>query len=231
MLSHRNDETVNIMTLEDPVEYPVTMMRQTSVNEMVKMDFANGIRSMMRQDPDIILVGEVRDRETADMAFRAAMTGHQVFTTLHTNSALGAFPRLLDIGILPDIMAGNIIGVIAQRLVRLLCPHCKEAYTPTNTNPPSSASTRPPRRRSTVPWVARRCSHKGYRGRLALIELLRMDPILDELVANHAPLHEIRRAAFEHGYHPLAEDGIQRVKDGVTSLSEVARVVDLTGRV
>ena len=108
------------MTLEDPVEYPVTMMRQTSVNELVKMDFANGIRSMMRQDPDIILVGEVRDRETADMAFRAAMTGHQVFTTLHTNSALGAFPRLLDIGILPDIMAGNIIGVIAQRLVRLL---------------------------------------------------------------------------------------------------------------
>ena len=94
------------------------------------MDFANGIRSIMRQDPDIILVGEVRDKETAEMAFRAAMTGHQVFTTLHTNSALGAFPRLLDIGIQPDIMAGNIIGVIAQRLVRMLCAHCKEAYTP-----------------------------------------------------------------------------------------------------
>ena len=131
LLSQVNDETVNIMTLEDPVEYPLTLMRQTSVNEAVKMDFANGIRSMMRQDPDIILVGEIRDHDTAEMAFRAAMTGHQVFTTLHTNSALGAFPRLLDIGILPDIMAGNIIGVIAQRLVRVLCVHCKEAYAPT----------------------------------------------------------------------------------------------------
>src|SRR4029079_1582612 len=110
--------------------YPLTLMRQTSVNEVARMDFANGIRSIMRQDPDIILVGEVRDRETAEMAFRAAMTGHQVFTTLHTNSALGAFPRLLDIGIAPDIMAGNIIGIIAQRLVRVLCIHCKEAYTP-----------------------------------------------------------------------------------------------------
>ena len=130
LLAQVNDETVNIMTLEDPVEYPVALMRQTSVNEAAKMDFANGIRSMMRQDPDIILVGEVRDKDTAEMAFRAAMTGHQVFTTLHTNSALGAFPRLLDIGILPDIMAGNIIGVIAQRLVRLLCTHCKEAYEP-----------------------------------------------------------------------------------------------------
>ena len=115
LLSQLNVESVNIMTLEDPVEYPVAMMRQTSVNEAAKMDFVNGIRSMMRQDPDIILVGEVRDKDTAEMAFRAAMTGHQVFTTLHTNSALGAFPRLLDIGILPDIIAGNVIGIIAQR--------------------------------------------------------------------------------------------------------------------
>jgi general secretion pathway protein E/type IV pilus assembly protein PilB len=101
------------------------MMRQTSVAEVNKVDFANGIRSIMRQDPDIILVGEIRDSDTATMAFRAAMTGHQVFSTLHTNSALGALPRLLDIGILPDIMAGNIIGVVAQRLVRVLCPICK----------------------------------------------------------------------------------------------------------
>ena len=130
LLSHQNTEAVNIMTLEDPVEYPVTMMRQTSVAEVNKVDFANGIRSIMRQDPDIILVGEVRDADTATMAFRAAMTGHQVFTTLHTNSALGTFPRLSDIGISPDIMAGNIIGVVAQRLVRVLCPHCKEAHSP-----------------------------------------------------------------------------------------------------
>src|SRR3970282_2352383 len=110
-----------MLAVEDRVEYPVTRMRQTSVKDAVRMDFANGIRSMMRQDPDIILVGEIRDRNTAEMAFRAAMTGHQVFTTLHTNSALGTFPRLLDIGIAPDIMTGNIIGIIAQRLGRLLC--------------------------------------------------------------------------------------------------------------
>ncbi|MGK2953645.1 MAG: GspE/PulE family protein [Thiobacillus sp.] len=231
MLSHLNDETVNIMTLEDPVEYPVTLMRQSSVNETLKLDFANGIRSIMRQDPDIILVGEIRDKDTAEMAFRAAMTGHQVFTTLHTNSALGVFPRLMDIGILPGILSGNIIGVVAQRLVRKLCPHCKETYTPDEhearilgTDP-----AHPPQIYRAAGCQA--CSNKGYKGRLALIELLRMDPTLDELVANHAPLHEIRRAALEHGYRPLAEDGVKRVLDGVTSLAEVARVVDLTGRV
>jgi type II secretory ATPase GspE/PulE/Tfp pilus assembly ATPase PilB-like protein len=230
LLAKLNVESVNIMTLEDPVEYPVAMMRQTSVSETAKMDFANGIRSIMRQDPDIILVGEVRDRDTAEMAFRAAMTGHQVFTTLHTNSALGVFPRLTDIGIQPGILSGNIIGVIAQRLVRKLCPHCREAYAPDEDEARIlgwQTGDAPVYRAAGCPA----CSHKGYRGRLALIELLRMDPTLDELVANHAPLHEIRRAAFEHGYRPLAEDGIQRVKDGVTSLAEVARVVDLTGRV
>ena len=126
--SQLNVESVNIMTLEDPVEYPVAMMRQTYVNEAAKMDFVNGIRSMMRQDPDIILVGEMRDQETAEMAFRAAMTGHQVFTTLHTNSALGAFPRLLDIGILPDIIAGNV--TIIARAWSSLCNHCKRSLVP-----------------------------------------------------------------------------------------------------
>jgi type II secretory ATPase GspE/PulE/Tfp pilus assembly ATPase PilB-like protein len=183
----------------------------------------------MRQDPDIILVGEIRDKDTAEMAFRAAMTGHQVFTTLHTNSALGVFPRLMDIGIQPGILSGNIIGVIAQRLVRTLCPNCKQAYTPDedearilNCNP-DAVLYRP------VGCTA--CDHKGYKGRMALIEWLRMDPELDELVANHAPLHDIRRAAIALGYHPLAEDGVARVLEGVTSLAEVARVVDLTGRV
>jgi general secretion pathway protein E/type IV pilus assembly protein PilB len=230
MLSHLNDDTVNIMTLEDPVEYPVAMMRQTSVNELVKMDFANGIRSMMRQDPDIILVGEIRDRETADMAFRAAMTGHQVFTTLHTNSALGAFPRLLDIGILPDIMAGNIIGVVAQRLVRLLCPHCKEPYAPgpeeknlLGLAPDDGSQVY---RATGCP----RCAHKGYRGRMALLEMLRMDGDLDELVARRATARELRNVALEKGFCTLADDGLRRVLEGRTSLAEVSRVVDLTGR-
>lgn len=130
MLSHLNDVGVNIMTLEDPVEYPLPMVRQTPVNEAVKLDFASGIRALMRQDPDIILVGEIRDTETASMAFRAAMTGHQVFATLHTHSALGALARLADLGVLPDMMAGNISGVIGQRLVRVLCVQCKTASTP-----------------------------------------------------------------------------------------------------
>src|ERR1035437_7824198 len=130
LLAQVNDETVNIMTLEDPVEYPVTLMRQTSVNDAVRLDFANGIRSMMRQDPDIILVGEIRDHDTAEMAFRAAMTGHQVFSTLHTNSAIRALPRLLDLGLQADVLAGNIIGIVAQRLVRSLFPQCKRAHHP-----------------------------------------------------------------------------------------------------
>ena len=230
MLSHLNSETVNIMTLEDPVEYPVTMMRQTSINELVKMDFANGIRSMMRQDPDIILVGEIRDRETADMAFRAAMTGHQVFTTLHTNSALGAFPRLLDIGILPDIMAGNIIGVIAQRLVRVLCPHCRQPYVPGDEEARVLGLEPGEEARVYSAGACAQCHFKGYKGRMAVMELLHLDNDLDELIARRATPRELRDAAVEKGFHSLAEDGIRRVLEGVSSLAEVSRVVDLTGR-
>jgi type II secretory ATPase GspE/PulE/Tfp pilus assembly ATPase PilB-like protein len=126
VLNHLNTEGVNIMTMEDPVEYPMAMIRQSSVNEAIQMGFGEGIRSMMRQDPDIILVGEIRDHVTAEMAFRAAMTGNQVFSTLHTNSAIGSIPRLLDIGVIPDLIAGNLIGVISQRLIRKLCVHCKK---------------------------------------------------------------------------------------------------------
>ena len=230
LLAQVNDETVNIMTLEDPVEYPLTLMRQTSVNEVARMDFANGIRSIMRQDPDIILVGEVRDKETAEMAFRAAMTGHQVFTTLHTNSALGAFPRLLDIGIQPDIMAGNIIGIIAQRLVRMLCTHCKEAYAPSQDERlllgPSADSVSFLYR----PVGCKSCGNKGYRGRTPIMELLVMDGDLDELVARRATAKELRAEAVLKGFRSLAEEGITRALDGITSLAEVARTVDLTGR-
>ena len=129
ILNYLNTESVNIMTLEDPVEYPTNLIRQTSISETTRLDFANGIRSLMRQDPDIILVGEIRDEDTASMALRAAMTGHQVFSTLHTNSAIGAIPRLLDIGVKPDILSGNLIGIIAQRLVRKLCKKCRESYS------------------------------------------------------------------------------------------------------
>jgi type II secretory ATPase GspE/PulE/Tfp pilus assembly ATPase PilB-like protein len=232
VLNHVNDEGVNIMTLEDPVEYPMSMIRQTSVAESAKLDFANGIRSMMRQDPDIILVGEIRDADTAEMAFRAAMTGHQVYSTLHTNSAIGAIPRLLDIGILPDIMAGNLIGIVAQRLVRKLCPHCRKPHVP------SAGELRLlglGKEEAPLPTLYRpsgceRCDFQGYRGRLAIMELLRMDGDIDELIARRATAREIRSTALAKGFTPLAEDGMRRVLDGSTSLEEIARVVDLTDR-
>ncbi|MEO7728770.1 MAG: GspE/PulE family protein [Burkholderiales bacterium] len=230
LLSQVNDESVNIMTLEDPVEYPLTLMRQTSVNEAVKMDFANGIRSMMRQDPDIILVGEIRDRDTAEMAFRAAMTGHQVFSTLHSNSALGAFPRLLDIGIQPDIMAGNIIGVIAQRLVRVLCAHCKEAYVPTLEERKILGAAAADTAHIYRPTGCVKCANKGYKGRSSVMELLVMDGDLDELVARRATAKELRAAALAKNFRPLAEEGVALVLNGTSSIAEISRSVDLTGR-
>ncbi len=230
LLSHRNTEAVNIMTLEDPVEYPVSMMRQTSVAEVNKVDFANGIRSIMRQDPDIILVGEVRDEDTATMAFRAAMTGHQVFTTLHTNSALGVFPRLSDIGILPDIMAGNIIGVVAQRLVRVLCPHCKEPHALGERERKILRLKPSDKPKIFKPKGCKQCNQNGYRGRMAIIELLRIDSDMDSLISRRAHLDELQKMALEKGFVTLAEDGVRRILEGYTSLAEVMRVIDLTSR-
>ena len=230
VLNHVNTESVNIMTLEDPVEYPIPLIRQTSVNETAKLDFVNGIRSIMRQDPDIILVGEIRDHPTAEMAFRAAMTGHQVYSTLHTNSAIGAIPRLLDIGILPDIMAGNIIGIIAQRLVRILCPHCKQAYHPDSTERKLLDLHQDAGITLYRAVGCDLCRHQGYKGRLAIMELLKMDNDLDDLVAHRASIRELKQHALEKGFRPLAADGLRRVMQGVTALAEVARVVDLTDR-
>ena len=231
MLNQINDESINIMTLEDPVEYPMPMIRQTSVSETTKLDFANGIRSMMRQDPDVILVGEIRDADTAEMAFRAAMTGHQVFSTLHTNSALGAIPRLLDIGVLPDIMAGNIIGIIAQRLVRKLCPHCRKPY-PAGKDELRMIGTERFRQMPIFyrPSGCELCDYQGYKGRLAIMEILRLDGDIDELIVRRATSREIRGVAVAKGFRLLAEDGLRRVIEGATSLEEVARVVDLTER-
>jgi len=231
VLNHINSEGVNIMTLEDPVEYPMTLVRQTSVAEASKLDFANGIRSMMRQDPDIILVGEIRDAETAEMALRAAMTGHQVYSTLHTNSSIGAIPRLLDIGILPDIMAGNIIGIVAQRLVRRLCVHCKIPYQADALEARLLGGTE----QSPLPLIFKpcgceRCEFQGYRGRLAIMEILRLNTDLDELIAHRCTAREIRQMADRQGFVALADDGLRRVLDGSTSLDELGRVVDLTDR-
>jgi len=231
ILNHINSVAVNIMTLEDPVEYPIAQIRQTSVNEVSKMDFANGIRSMMRQDPDVILIGEIRDKDTAEMAFRAAMTGHQVYSTLHTNSAIGALPRLLDIGVLPDILSGNMIGIIAQRLVRTLCTFCAEAYSPDDFEKKllqvDTQSDIQIYRAVGCP----KCEHQGYRGRMTVIEILKLDADLDELIARRATMREIRQLAMAKGFKPLAVDACRRVLEGKTTLDEIARVVDLTDRV
>ena len=230
LLNYLNDETVNIMTLEDPVEYPISMIRQSSLNSSVKMDFADGIRSLMRQDPDIILVGEMRDLDTASMGFRAAMTGHQVFSTLHTNSALGAFSRLKDIGVESSLIAGNIIGIVAQRLIRKLCMHCRERAEPNDIEKKLFAATG-----DTPEFVYRavgceRCGQRGYKGRLGLLEILKMDEELDELVAKNASIGELSKMASAKGFQRLVDDGMARVKLGETTLDELSRVVDFSAR-
>nr|VFK67090.1 MAG: type IV pilus assembly protein PilB [Candidatus Kentron sp. UNK]VFK72634.1 MAG: type IV pilus assembly protein PilB [Candidatus Kentron sp. UNK] len=232
ILDRLNTESINIMTLEDPVEYPMRMIRQSSVNEAVKLDFASGIRSIMRQDPDVILVGEIRDGDTARMAFRAAMTGHQVFSTLHANSAIGALPRLIDIGVSPGIMLGNIIGIVGQRLARKLCAHCKKVFEPTA----EECRLLGIKNDSSIPPIyhavgCRRCDGYGYKGRLALIEVLRFDAEIDELVAGGATIREIGRAATARGFSSLTDDGVRKVLKGVTSLNEISRVLDLTTQV
>ena len=232
ILNHVNTESVNIMTLEDPVEYPMAMIRQTSINEVAKLDFASGIRSMMRQDPDVILVGEIRDQETAEMAFRAAMTGHQVYSTLHTNSAIGAIPRLQDLGVLPDIMAGNIIGVVAQRLMRRLCIHCRQAYRPEDELTLKILGVAKDWSGEVFRHVGcEHCGNTGYKGRVAIMELFKMDGDIDDLIARRATGREIREAARRTGFRTLAEDAISRVLRGETSLDEISRIVDLTDRI
>jgi type II secretory ATPase GspE/PulE/Tfp pilus assembly ATPase PilB-like protein len=228
VLGHKNSEQVNIMTLEDPVEYTLPMVRQTSIAGAAKMTFGEGVRSLMRQDPDIILIGEVRDRDTAEMALRAAMTGHQVLSTLHSNSALRAIPRLMDLGIRPEVMAGNLIGIVAQRLVRRLCTECRIEAAPDELEQRLLRCDA-----SAVLYRTVGCPHcnlTGYKGRMSLIEIVRWTRELDEVLASGATLGEMHRVAVEQGFIELAEVATRRVLAGDTTLEEAARVIDLTER-
>jgi type II secretory ATPase GspE/PulE/Tfp pilus assembly ATPase PilB-like protein len=229
LLNHLNTEQVNIMTLEDPVEYPQDRIRQTSLHDTVKLDFGNGIRAIMRQDPDIILVGEVRDTDTAQMAFRAAMTGHRVFTTVHSNSALGVYARLRDIGVAADIMAGNINGIVAQRLVRQLCPACRIAVTLSSHELAlmGLVGCEHTHYRATG---CMQCSGRGYRGRRLLMEVILVDDELDDLIARQADTSELHAYAKRHGLRSLADEAVTCVLAGHTSLDEAQRVVDLSRR-
>ena len=234
IIQHLNREGVNIMTLEDPVEYPLPMIRQSAVSDTSKMDWAAGVKSMLRQDPDIILVGEVRENETAELVFRAAMTGHLVLTTLHTNSAISTLPRLTDMGVLPDILATNISGVVAQRLSRRLCPQCrtrKETVTDDERRILSHFYSDEDIAKMELMDApgCNACEHQGYRGRFAVIEILRVNEELDELISNRATSKELRQAALDNGcYYSMAESGLEKVAMGLTTIAELGRVVDLT---
>lgn len=229
VLSYINSIDVNIMTLEDPVEYQLPLIRQTNVREGT-IDFQSGIKSLMRQDPDIIFLGEVRDEETAIMAIRAALTGHQVYTTLHTNDAFGAIPRLGDIGVPAHLIAGSLICAMAQRLARRLCTFCRHPRLATEeecrilkmnpADPPTIHEAK----------GCEKCGFKGYKGRMGIHEIIRIDPGLDELIATKATKRQMVDYALANGFVPMVQDGISKVLAGEIDIPELISTVDLTDR-
>lgn len=229
VLGFINSIEVNIMTLEDPVEYQLPMIRQTNVREG-SVDFLSGIKSLMRQDPDIIFIGEVRDEETAIMAVRAALTGHQVFTSLHTNDALGAIPRLGDIGVPAHLLAGSLICSIAQRLARKLCKYCKQSRIATEEECKmlGVSDAEPPMIYDAV--GCEQCGFKGYKGRTAVLEVLRIDKGLDELISTHATRNQMLEYAISQGFLTMVQDGIAKVLSGEIDIAELINTVDLTDR-
>lgn len=229
MINEINNVEVNIQTLEDPVEYSLPMIRQTAIREGI-LDFADGIRALLRQDPDIIFIGEIRDGVTAEMALKAAMTGHQVYTTLHTNDSFGAIPRLLDLGLKPGMIAGAIIAIFAQRLVRKVCPECRVAHTPNEEEckimkvDPAS----PPTIYKAKQGGCQACKGQGYKGRIGIAEILAMDEDLDSIIANGGSKADLKVKALEKGFKNMKDDGILKVLEGVTTLESLATAVDLT---
>ncbi len=225
MLSYISTPKVNIMTLEEPVEYQLPLIRQSNVKEQGGMGFSEGVKSILRQDPDIILIGEIRDPGTAQMGLRAAMTGHQVFTTLHTNDALGAIPRLVDLGLSRTMLANNLMAIVAQRLVRRLCSYCKKEKKMT----PEEALLLGLKTPKTIfiPNGCANCRKTGYKGRLAISEILVFDQELDELLLTTTSKASLKSRFQEKGFVPMHEDGRRRVISGDTSLNEVIRAIDL----
>ncbi len=214
MLNHKSDESINIMTLEDPVEYPMSLLRQTSVNEQVKLNFSTGIKSILRQDPDVILVGEIRDGKAAEMVFRASMTGHQVYSTLHANSAAGAIERLKDLGVTPALIGENVISIVGQRLIRKLCGYCR-AIDDHHTETYRSVG-------------CKECGWQGYKGRVAVMEVLRFTPAISELIVSGARVSSIIECARQDQYLTLADEAQRLVRSGITSMTEASRVIDFT---
>ena len=215
------------MTIEDPVEYIIDGVNQTQIDEKINVTFANGLRSILRQDPDVILVGEIRDRETAEIAFRASLTGHLVLSSLHTNCSISAITRLRDIGIDPFLLSSSLLGVISQRLMRRNCPHCQERYYPEHKllekfSPLMPAEGSPYRfmRSKGCP----QCNDSGYKGRTGIFEVLKLDTAVRKLVYQNASELEILNKAKEHGFKSMVESGIEKVLAGHTTLEELERV-------
>ncbi|MFA4889685.1 MAG: type II secretion system ATPase GspE [Candidatus Omnitrophota bacterium] len=231
-LAKINTPEKNIITIEDPVEYKLSGIRQIQVDTKVNLTFDNGLRSILRQDPNIIMVGEMRDFETAEIAIQAALTGHLVFSTLHTNDAPGAITRLIDMGVEPFLASSSIIGVLAQRLVRKICPDCKEKYTPTeealnDIGISEKSRTTNDEQRTTVFYKGKgcaKCMNTGYKGRISIYELMLPDDKIRNSIVAKAPTDEIRKLACSSGMLTLMEDGIEKVKQGITTLEEVLRV-------
>ncbi|MDH5669986.1 MAG: type II secretion system ATPase GspE [Nitrospira sp.] len=223
-LSHINSPDKNIITVEDPVEYQLVGIGQMQVNPKINLSFAAGLRSILRQDPDVIMIGEIRDRETAEIAIHASLTGHLVFSTLHTNDAASAATRLIDMGIEPFLVASSVVAVLAQRLLRKICPDCKTAYQPSREE--LSRLELPPDTQTMLYRGAGcpACSQTGYRGRTGIFELLMLDDDIRRLIGAKADSAAIKHAAVTKGMVSLKQEGAERVLQGHTTLEEVMRI-------
>ncbi|MDR3588882.1 MAG: ATPase, T2SS/T4P/T4SS family [Negativicutes bacterium] len=233
-----NSPEKNIITIEDPVEYMLAGVNQILVNPKAGLTFASGLRSILRQDPNIVMVGEVRDSETADIAIRAALTGHLVLSTLHTNDAIGAISRLIDMGVEPFLVASSVLGVVAQRLVRIICPNCKESYVPLAGSPErlfleasceecDSVLTDEADRTAMVLFRGKgcvRCGGSGYRGRMAITEVMPLTVDMQEAVSQRASGRELLQIAMDTGMKTMRQDGIMKALQGLTTVEEVMRV-------
>ncbi len=231
VLNKINSVEKNIITIEDPVEYQLRGLNQVHVNRKAGLTFANAMRYFVRQDPDIIMVGEIRDLETAETAIQASLTGHLVLSTLHTNDAPSAVTRMVDMGVEPFLIAASVIGVLAQRLGRRICPNCKEPY-----KPPAEALRRVGFKLDDADSVVfyrgrgcEQCRHSGYRTRLGIFELMMLNEEIQDLIVKRAPLSEVRNAALASGMKTLKMDGFQKVLEGLTTVEEVMRVVFTAG--
>ncbi len=229
-LSKINSPNLNILTIEDPIEIQLKGIGQVQVNPKIDLTFANGLRSFLRQDPDIILVGEIRDLPTADIAIQASLTGHLVFSTLHTNDAAGAMTRLADMGVQPFLVASSLVGVLAQRLVRVLCPHCKKGYVPTQEELDQASITPEILSQAGSPKFLYRsqgcpaCQNTGYQGRTGIYELMLVDDDVRQLILKNVDSGTIKKAAVERGMLTLLEHGAFKVARGITTAAEVLSV-------